>query len=491
MALETTVPDFQTQIAKLAEIARAKGDDFRIKIMRKSSPAAPLTSVATFDGANVGHFAVPEAWLVPFCGGGPVFVLWAYHASEPNTMVEQIFPPAINGQIRDPVNFAAVTAPNWNGPTTLLAPTPPQAKGAPPSDGLAALYAVPTGSSASGGAAREAASPAPGSPGYSSDAEARLHAAQLQILDQQRRHDNDRIEKLIEAQAKSGERQIAAIMELLRAQKPVEVKPAPSLAEQIVPLAAALTPLLSALMARSSEDRKAAMERESRREEREAKAREEAGKIQAEFINRLSSGNSETAKVMQSMADVVANSMKAQLQTFATLRDLMPGEPPEEGITGIVKALAPAIGEYLAVKGAMQPQGQPAAPQLPPRPPAAPPATAPAPATAPTDAPPAPGADGGIAAADPGELIGEIEAAIKAHHDAAELATGYAEALAVNEPFRAAVAQAGGTIALFQARLGAWVMDRTPGTDGKTNGDYLRGLVGALNGAAAQRGVSI
>jgi hypothetical protein len=487
MALDSNPLDFQSQISKLAEIAKAKGDDFRIKIMRKASPAAPLTSVATFDGANVGHFAVPEAWLVPFCGGGPVFVLWAYHASEPNVMVEQVFPPSINGAIREPVSFAAVASAGWNGPTTLLAPQPPQAAKAPNPSDVASLFAVPAGSSASGGAAREAASPSPGGPGHSSDAEARLHAAQLQLLDQQRRQDNDRLEKMIEAQTKAGERQIAAIMDFMRNQKPAEVKAGPTLVEQIVPLAAAFTPILTAIMARGDADKKGAMEREARREEREAKSRDEAAKAQSLLFEKLSSGNSETAKVMQSMADVVANSMKAQLQTFATIRDLMPGEPQDEGITGIVKALAPAAAEYFALRGSMAPQ----APQLPPRPPApaVPPAPgqgdAPAPATAPAPA------EGTIAEADPASLIAEVEEAIKAHHDPAELAANYVEAMTANVAFAQAVAQAGGTIPLFQGRLGSWVMDQKPAADGQTNGNYLRTLIGALRGAAAPRGVSI
>lgn len=492
MADTTIAPDFQTSIDMLSAIAKEKGDDFRIQVMRKASPAAPLSSIATFDGANVGHFAVPQAWLVPFCGGGPVFLLWAYHASEPTKLVVQVFPPTINGQIKDP-DLLAPSRDGWNGPSTLISPLPPKVEKAPTSSGLQSLFQLPLGSP-SGGSAREAG-PQTGSPGHS-EAD-RLADMKLALLDQQRRQDNERFEKLLNDQQRASEKQIAMLSELVKsvtARPAVEAKAQPTIVEQMVPLMGAFTPLITAMLSRGDANAKATAEREARREEREATARAEASKIQAEFINKLSSGNSETAKVMQSMADVVANSMKAQLQTFATLRELMPGEPQEEGLTGILKTLAPAAAEFFAMRSQMAVN----APPPPMQPPALPPQRgpsgmngAPAPSQQPAEQTAEAPTDNPVATADPAGLLSEAETAIRDHHDAKELAAGYVEALAVNEPFRNLVAQQGGTIAVFQRLLGPWVMEPTPAEDGVTNGNYLRSVIGALNGIAAQRGIRI
>lgn len=483
-SVTTMIPDFQTAIARLAEIARAKGDDFRMKVLRKVSQAAPLSTIATFDGATVEHFQTPEAWLVPFCGGGPIYVLWAYHASDPNVLLVTVMPPLIHGAPREP-DLSLVRATTWNGPRILISPRPPDAPAASPSADLSALFpGSGAGRTGSGGPAREVGTttgPAAG-PGSSSEEE-RLNALRLSILDQQRRSDTERIEKMIEAQAKATERQITALSSLIEkvATRPAEPKAAEKpLAEQLAPLIVAAAPILTAFLARGSEDRKEMLAREAAREEREAKRSEENLRMIIAMSEKSAAASGDTIKVVTPMVDAVAQMSRTMLQNAATMRDLMPAPPEDEGITGIVKALAPAVAEYLAIKS--QPP-QPPPPALPPGQPAAPP----------PQPPPADGAqpEPRIDAVPAAELLGEIDAAIQGHHDPAQLAQGYLDALGGNPGVAETVRAAGGTWAYFRTKLAAWAQQPGAGPDGRSNGDYLRVVIAALTQAAQARGVTL
>jgi hypothetical protein len=492
-------PTFDEAIRAILEIAKEKGDDFRMRIFRKPSLAASaMDVVAAFDGARVEHFSTPETWLPVICGGG-YYALAAMHSSDINTLVAMVVPPLLPGQPRA-ADVSVMRSPSWGGPATLIFPKVADPQPTPP-PGSAALYQVggaPTDRSdaARGGHPQSSG----GAPSSSED----VTAARLALLDQARRYDMERLEKMIEAQAKSAERQIAAIIDLVKSQAStaarVDRPPDKPLVEQITPLLTAAVPLVSAFLAKAAEDRKEVAEREARREEREAKAREEAAKANAAIIEKLSSGNSESAKIMQSMADVVSNSLKGQMQMAATVREIMSSDAPpaEDGLIGLAKAVAPVVGDFLVAKAnadAARASVAPQAPQgaLPPRPPQPPP-PAPAPNGAVGDAgrePTDEEAARALAGADPKALVEEIVGALKAHHAPQEIAEAYLDAVSLNTGVRDAVNEAKGTLNFFQAQLGDWITAQEIGSDGQTNAMYLRVVVSELTKAAQARGVKV
>lgn len=503
---ETKVPTtFKEQLELLQEVARADGDDFRMRVFRKPSvTATQMDVVAVFDNARIEHFSTPETWISDLCGGGH-YALAAMHANNINQLITLIVPPMIPGAPRA-ANPAIMKSPSWSGPAIMLFPKPEapvQPVGLFSGPGAAPTVVTP----------REGVHSSQGGTGASSSDD--VTSARLALLDQARRYDMERLEKLIDAQSKSSEKQVAALLDLVKsaaARPVVERPPEKPLLEQIAPLLAAAMPLVTAFVGQAAENRKLDAEKEARREEREARAREESSKAMQSILDKLSSGNSESAKIMQSMADVVANSLKGQMQMAATVRELMASDapPPEDGIIGLAKAVAPIVGDFLTAKvqtdaamaAARAPAGHMnAAPTLPPRPPAPPPAATP---------PAAPGAGAGavgdagaspeptdeemaaaLAQANPQELATEIVNALKEHRSAEEVAGAYLDALQLNEGFRNSVNAANGTISFFQGHLGPWVMETTPGADGKTNGAYLRNVVGTLHTLAQARGMRV
>jgi hypothetical protein len=479
--------DFQSDIEKLQAVAKEKGDDFIMRVFRKTTASSPhMDSVAAFRDAQVTHYSMPEVWLAPFLGGG-YYVLGAVHASDPATPIAMVIPAQIPGAPKPP-DLAAVTKPEWQGPRTLIYPKPAEVA---QSSAYAALIPGP-GAQPLGGADARGQFPGAGA-GASSSADA------IAFINLQRQHDAERLEKMIEASAKAQERQTIALVESIRAlaSKPVPVAPPEkSLVEQIAPLLAAATPLIAAFMSARAEDSKVAAAHDARREERETKFREEAAKAQSSMFERLSNGNSETAKVMQSMADVVSNSLKGQIQMVATMREMTATDtPPDEGgLVGVIKAIAPAFGEWMAVKAQADAAAAAARqPALPPRRPVAPPAppTPPAPPVGDEEVEEEEGtAD--LATMPAADLIARIVGAIKAHHDAPDLATGYLDARSGNAGVNAAVNAAGGTIPFFRAQLtDAWVFAPGNGPSGLTNAAYLQSLVSMLTTAAAQRGITV
>lgn len=484
------VPDFQTAIQILSAVAREKGDDFRVKILRKASPSAPFVNVATFDGARVDHFLTPEAWLVPFCGGGPIFVLWPFHASDPTKLVCQVIPPQINGTPKEP-DLRLPASPTWNGPVTLISPKPPDAPAANPSADLAVLFPVSGAARQAGGPAREAGATtaSTGGPGHSPSAEEdRLTALRLQIIDQQRRQDAERIEKLIAAQQAATDRQMAAIMGMVEKMNSAPRAPEKTLVEQIAaltPVLSVVLPFLGAAREKDVNDAKLRAEAEVRRQEREDKARDEMMKLIIGMNEKSANAGNETVKMIAPMVDAVAQMSRTSLQTAATMRELMPQVPEDEGIMGLVKALAPAVAEFLAVRAQNgQPPGAPPQGQLPAQtpPPSAGGNGQPAPSSPP---------EVDIASISADDLAARIDGAIRAHHDPNDLAAGYLDAITGNAGFAEKVRAAGGTWAYFKSTLAAWAVEAAPGADGKTNATYLREVAGVLKAAALARGITL
>lgn len=134
-------------IKLLRELATAKGDDFRVRIMRKRSPSSMPESVATFDGATVEQLTQPEAWLPQLAGGGPEYILSIYHANDKTELLGALV-TNVQGEVR-PADTRIVGQPNWTGPRIVVFPRPP-----PPAseESPAPAYSVPIVSPGTGGA---------------------------------------------------------------------------------------------------------------------------------------------------------------------------------------------------------------------------------------------------------------------------------------------------------------------------------------------------
>lgn len=113
----------------LATKAKATSDAFVLKVQRKRAMGGPIESVATFEGANVNHFANPELWLPKLAGGGPTFLLTGYHVDDPtmpiggslqvNVPVSDAFPARSSYDI----DVGLPKAASWKGPLSMIWPT--------------------------------------------------------------------------------------------------------------------------------------------------------------------------------------------------------------------------------------------------------------------------------------------------------------------------------------------------------------------------------
>lgn len=109
------------------EVARLKGDSFRIKIMRRVANGPPLTT-AILDDAVLEHLSAPEVWMPALVGGGN-YQLMAYQSnaeSRGTTPVGSPIPVNIGGQAREP-SHDVVKDPGWNGPRVMAFPAAPRA----------------------------------------------------------------------------------------------------------------------------------------------------------------------------------------------------------------------------------------------------------------------------------------------------------------------------------------------------------------------------
>jgi hypothetical protein len=170
---------------------------------------------------------------------------------------------------------------------------------------------------------------------------------------------------------------------------------------------------------------------------------------------------------MASMADVVSNSMRAQLQTVATMQELLNPPQQEEGLIGVVKEGIRAFAEFASTKAEAEAKAKTERPALP---------ASSGVTTGGAPAAPTPLDDGEeveLSEAAPDEIMAEVIRQLQAHAAPAEVANLYVEALRENPGFVAIVKQAGGTVNAFQARLGSWAT-------AKENYDYLRQVLGAL-----------
>lgn len=424
-----------------AKIAEKGGQDaFKVKIQRQASIAAPLNHIASFAQATIDHLANPETWLLALCGGGPLFVLTATHASEQLPTVT-FRPPNLPGNPREP-DPKVIGTPDWKGPPEITFPSE-RAPVVPSVASQVASLSALLGSSTPGSdpSARGQGSTPGGGAGHSTELQEVRHRLEMEA-----------VQRAMDERSKATERQIAGLADSVKAlaaalsARPPE--PQESVMKNLPALLAAAAPIIAAFSARADGDARARGEADARRETREAEARGDVMKMFATMNERASSSAGDMMKMMTPMVESVSTMGRTVLQQVATMRELTAGDQQEPGIMDLVKAGIGAWGDFMAAKAA-----QPQQPRLPPaRPPQGPqgqPPTQPPEQVDPEDAAQIEYLKG----APTDDLLKAIEDAIRAHHDAEEVVESLLDAMEFNAGVGNAIKTAGGVVPFFRARL--------------------------------------
>jgi hypothetical protein len=98
-----------------------EGDDFLVKLQRRAHLGSTPELVASFSGARVEHFASPELWVPPLCGGGK-FLLQGFHATDNGKPVGGFVQFSITTIDPKEVDQEVVKKVDWRGPPALEFP---------------------------------------------------------------------------------------------------------------------------------------------------------------------------------------------------------------------------------------------------------------------------------------------------------------------------------------------------------------------------------
>lgn len=128
MTIVNYTPD--ETIRLLAEKAKTSTDRFVVKVSRRRGMAGLLEHIATLTEATVNHIANPETWLPALCGGGD-YGLQVSHMDEVSARMGGVLTFKFQGQPLEQVNTRALSAPNWNGPGSLIFPSMTEPSGLP------------------------------------------------------------------------------------------------------------------------------------------------------------------------------------------------------------------------------------------------------------------------------------------------------------------------------------------------------------------------
>ncbi len=491
-------------IALLSEKAAKDGDNFRVKIFRQSTVGGGMETVATLSNATLRHFDSPEEWVPYLVGGGPIFLLNAYHFSDQTRLLGIIrlfvpvdnMPPKNSGQI-DP---SVLTREDWMGPRKLEYP-----KLAPRAENgayTALPPAPPTGAvppHASGGGFQPGAG---FSPSQGSDA---MHVVKQAQIEQERAALNRQREELLQTQHKMEldmlRREAEARMAALEAKLTASVRVEQPKGLDMVGLIGAMAPILAPILQSSNEARAqmAKMQQES------------AAQIQSLMLAMMNKPAVDpmTEKLMDKMQSMM-DSAKKDTPQFDAVKQMMEamgsmstqymeivqaaaemamgGQKPEEPpILRAVREGVKALGGVMAAGAQRQQQQQPMPMQMPqiPNPAAFPMPGAPQLAPQAADAPRAPAQvvpfnskpitvqpamANPLPVSSSIPLIDKIEQQIRNKADAASIVRIFLENL--NEPsIHAAIVSANESVEeLFLGRLGAWAAD-------PDNADYVGELM--------------
>jgi len=485
-------------LAKLAErmSGTPEGDNFRVKVFRKrigGSYPFPI-HLATLDGATLDQLANAEMWLPVLAGGGPVFELECFHASD-------VARYAGGGRLRftvqgeeRPVSRDVTKQANWHGPSAVLYPLaveplpdsgPVFAAGAPPAPQQGGVTVVAGGQQHPVyGASRFDGGPSP----EMRNALMELEAMKRDLAARQQREELAAIERkhrmeLLELEAK------------FKAQAQVQAVPQKPTGEIVIGLVAAAAPLITALMesqkaVRAEQQQSlAAIQQQNMLLMTKAMERPSIDPVMQQMMDRMAKAiedRPKAAEEMQPILEAFSRMTKMSTNSVAMAADLIARnsgqeEHPAMNIVREVRAAVEAVSEGIKASR-IQPPARPP-PQAPPQQQyaALPAAQAPA-APVPTN-----GATGPQEPVPdrPSTLLESIEARIRRYEDVESVGGQLLDAIAAAEPSVAdGMYRAGGSIIdLFQMRMGAWL-----NADPK-NGPYIMSLAQYLTREAEKRGM--
>jgi hypothetical protein len=490
-------------LAKLAErmAGTPEGDNWRVKVFRKRIGGQypfPI-HLATLDGATLDQIANAEMWLPVLAGGGPIFEIEAFHASDVARFAGgSRLRFTIQGEERQ-VSRDVVKQSNWHGPTNILYPlaADPGAEPAPVFAAPGQAPAAPAPSSGgvtvvAGGHSHRSDFGGPGPEVRSALLE--LEAMKRDLAARQQREELAQIERkhrmeLLELEAKFKAQAQAQAQAVASPQKPI--------GEVVIGLVAAAGPLISALMesqkASRAEQQQAlqAIQQQNMILMQKALERPAVDPVMQQMMDRMTKAiedRPKPAEEMQPILEAFSRMTRMSTNSVAMAADLIARnsgneEHPAMNIVREVRAAVEAVSEGIKASRIRPPAPQaappPAAPQqyaaLPPAPEAQ---QQQAPQPQPVDAPPPPPDR-------PSTLLETIEARIRRYEDVESVGVQLLDAIAGAEP---SVAQgmyaAGGSIIdLFQMRMGAWL-----NADPK-NGPYIMSLAQYLTREAEKRGM--
>lgn len=491
-------------LAKLADRMKdtPEGDNWRVKVFRKRIGGGypfPI-HLATLDGATLDQIANAEMWLPILAGGGPIFEIECFHASDVARFAGGgRLRYTIQGEER-PVSRDVVKQSNWHGPTGIIFPLasdplqdPQPVYGVPAPGPVPGMTPVgPFGASPMprlGGPVLEQ-QPPPYNPGLSA-AIAEIEAMKRSFAEQQRREELAAIERkhrmeLLELEAKFKAQTQAQVQAAAVPQKPV--------GEIVIGLVAAAGPLISALMesqkAARAEQQQALASIQQQNMILMTKAMEKPSidPVMQQMMDRMTRALEDRPKPgedMQPILEAFSRMTKMSTNSVAMAADLIARnsgqeEHPAMNIVREVRAAVEAVSEGIKASR-IQP------PARPPQAPAPQYAQAPVPQQAlPQPVPQAPLPQIPPPPPDrPATLLEKIEQRIRAHEDHTSVGTQLLDAIAAAEPSVAEgmYAAGGSIIDLFQMRLGSWL-----NADPK-NGPYIMELAQYLTREAEKRGM--
>lgn len=472
-------------LATCTEIAKTNGDSFRARVGMRQSGGSFVSTVATFDDVTVAHLAAPEMWLGRMLGGGQ----YQIQVSHPNSGVALVGVILVNiqGQSK-PIDVAAMDAPDWAGPRSLIFPQ----RAAAPS--AATGFTIPPGSPP----AQRLAPPSQsnvGDPGGAVHPSIRQDPAFIAEMDRLRER-----ERMLEANAaaerarlseerhrmerEADKREQEARLAAMEARLSAASKPSgqSDLAAVLTAIAAQQQQASSQMMQMFMEMNKATREEAARQAAAQSQAIAESQKTTAVLMEKMLSKPA-VDPLMERMLDDARTSSAHQAETFAKLGEATtgiinmalgavhsmqeltsgPGEPPmltvaKEVVKGVVAYAEATKATAAAPKVTVPPVRRNGATRRA------------APAKAPVAAPPAPavpqeGQPVAFDGVEEGEESGEetmsafdqIVRAITEKRDLAEVADFFVSNLdepSINEALAAAN---GNPLVAFQGALGAWV----------------------------------
>lgn len=499
-------------LARLAERMKdtAEGDQWRVKVFRKKlggSYPFPI-HLATLDGATLDMLANAEMWLPVLAGGGPLFEIEAFHASDVARFAGGArLRYTVQGDER-PVSRDVVKQANWHGPSTVLFPlaSDPVLDAGPifqsvnspvpqPQMGGVTMVAGPAGIPAS---RFDGGNPPWSNPNQAmalTNAMAEIEAMKRDLAARQQREELAAIERkhrmeLLELEAKFKSQQQATAA--LPPQKPI--------GEVLVGVVAAAAPLLSALMesqkaARAEQQAAlAGIQQQNMILMQKALEKPTIDPLMQQMMDRMAKAVEDRPKPgedLQPILEAFSRMTRMSTNSVAMAADLIARntgqeEHPAMNIVREVRAAVEAVSEGIKASRiqppARPPQGPPQYVQAPQQ--ALPPAQQSQQPARPSHNGHANGANGPQQPV-PQTVLEQIESRIRNYEDHVNVGNQLLDAIAAAEPSVAeGMYKAGGSIIdLFQQRLGSW-LNADP-----RNQPYILELAKYLTSEAEKRGM--